>query len=67
MLLYSRFWDLTFAVMLLSAIAAAWCSLLCALAALHKLAGSSAKHCSTASRHESGSSRNDAAASLVCC
>jgi hypothetical protein len=46
--------------MLLSATAAAWCSLGCARAALNRLRRSLVQHCSTASRQGSGScSRKD--------
>lgn len=43
--------------MLLAASTSAWCSLLCARAALNKLRGLSAQHCSTATRQGSGRCR----------
>ena len=52
-------WSFTYNLMLVRACAAAWCSLLWALPALHKLAGSSDKCCNTCSRRLSGSCSSD--------
>jgi hypothetical protein len=54
------------AVMLRSAATAAWCSLLCALAALNKLRWSlAAQHCSIGNRQSSGSASSEQGSSSL--